>query len=769
MELFYNILLFLDGIIYSFIDKLYQLFMALASARILTEENIQHFMDRIYIVLGVIMLFVLAYSILMSIINPDNMNKSENGTGKIVKNIVISLVFLALTPAVFNILYRVQDVTLQTGVIGKLILGDTNDSASQSQDFGSVEFQDEEGNVTSQSVGSYSAEFDDSVYKYGGRTFAYEMFYAFFQPAAGVNPEDIKAENAANYVPGLLVGGTSAVCALGVGLAFVPGVNVTIGAGLLATCVAGVAGAGWNLKELIFNSQTITLAEARNMALSDGNFGVFAAFTENVKNGEINYSALISTIAGLIALYVLFSFCIDLGLRAAKLAYFQMIAPIPILFKIVPKGGKVFDTWLKKVTSTFFEVFVRIFIIYFVIYLICKLPDLAGDFWGNSLTGDVPDGAIALLARAFILLGLIVFAKQAPKLIGEMFGINGGSIKLGIREKLADGGVMRGGAALGAGVQTAIRNFNNQKGFRRFTSALGGFGGGAVGGFVGSKDAKNFTAMRKAKDDAVRKAEAKRDARVEKRNYLNSMTDEDGNQMGYWQSRATNFADNVKSWAGVGPTTGEYTMYDNIQKREKEIKSAAEGLFAKYDKKSFLENMDGKFKGDTAARAQALYDKYIKGYDMSYKEAEAQYNSMKNRDTSTMSEADRVNWNKDIKAFEDMLAQLKKKSILKMENELNNINIANATSDAALNGTFAEGMKLGELKDLQSRISVFAEEFNRSGIKTDIYGNSISFDSSQAGNSSDDIATAMGDSKTKISQEIERQKRREAATKGDKK
>lgn len=769
MELFYNILLFLDGIIYSFIDKLYQLFMALASARILTEENIQHFMDRIYIVLGVIMLFVLAYSILMSIINPDNMNKSENGTGKIVKNIVISLVFLALTPAVFNILYRVQDVTLRTGVIGKLILGDTNDSASQSQDFGSVEFQDEEGNVTSQSVGSYSAEFDDSVYKYGGRTFAYEMFYAFFQPAAGVNPEDIKAENAANYVPGLLVGGTSAVCALGVGLAFVPGVNVTIGAGLLATCVAGVAGAGWNLKELIFNSQTITLAEARNMALSDGNFGVFAAFTENVKNGEINYSALISTIAGLIALYVLFSFCIDLGLRAAKLAYFQMIAPIPILFKIVPKGGKVFDTWLKKVTSTFFEVFVRIFIIYFVIYLICKLPDLAGDFWGNSLTGDVPDGAIALLARAFILLGLIVFAKQAPKLIGEMFGINGGSIKLGIREKLADGGVMRGGAALGAGVQTAIRNFNNQKGFRRFTSALGGFGGGAVGGFVGSKDAKNFTAMRKAKDDAVRKAEAKRDARVEKRNYLNSMTDEDGNQMGYWQSRATNFADNVKSWAGVGPTTGEYTMYDNIQKREKEIKSAAEGLFAKYDKKSFLENMDGKFKGDTAARAQALYDKYIKGYDMSYKEAEAQYNSMKNRDTSTMSEADRVNWNKDIKAFEDMLAQLKKKSILKMENELNNINIANATSDAALNGTFAEGMKLGELKDLQSRISVFAEEFNRSGIKTDIYGNSISFDSSKAGNSSDDIATAMGDSKTKISQEIERQKRREAATKGDKK
>lgn len=769
MELFYNILLFLDGIIYSFIDKLYQLFMALASARILTEDNIQHFMDRIYIVLGVIMLFVLAYSILMSIINPDNMNKSENGTGKIVKNIVISLVFLALTPAVFNILYRVQDVTLQTGVIGKLILGDTNDSASQSQDFGSVEFQDEEGNVTSQSVGSYSAEFDDSVYKYGGRTFAYEMFYAFFQPAAGVNPEDIKAENAANYVPGLLVGGTSAVCALGVGLAFVPGVNVTIGAGLLATCVAGVAGAGWNLKELIFNSQTITLAEARNMALSDGNFGVFAAFTENVKNGEINYSALISTIAGLIALYVLFSFCIDLGLRAAKLAYFQMIAPIPILFKIVPKGGKVFDTWLKKVTSTFFEVFVRIFIIYFVIYLICKLPDLSGDFWGNSLTGDVPDGAIALLARAFILLGLIVFAKQAPKLIGEMFGINGGSIKLGIREKLADGGVMRGGAALGAGVQTAIRNFNNQKGFRRFTSALGGFGGGAVGGFVGSKDAKNFTAMRKAKDDAVRKAEAKRDARVEKRNYLNSMTDEDGNQMGYWQSRATNFADNVKSWAGVGPTTGEYTMYDNIQKREKEIKSAAEGLFAKYDKKSFLENMDGKFKGDTAARAQALYDKYIKGYDMSYKEAEAQYNSMKNRDTSTMSEADRVNWNKDIKAFEDMLAQLKKKSILKMENELNNINIANATSDAALNGTFAEGMKLGELKDLQSRISVFAEEFNRSGIKTDIYGNSISFDSSKAGNSSDDIATAMGDSKTKISQEIERQKRREAATKGDKK
>lgn len=771
MELFYNILLFLDGIIYSFIDKLYQLFMALASARILTEDNIQHFMDRIYIVLGVIMLFVLAYSILMSIINPDNMNKSENGTGKIVKNIVISLVFLALTPAVFNILYRVQDVTLRTGVIGKLILGDTNDSASQSQDFGSVEFQDEEGNVTSQSVGSYSAEFDDSVYKYGGRTFAYEMFYAFFQPAAGVNPEDIKAENAANYVPGLLVGGTSAVCALGVGLAFVPGVNVTIGAGLLATCVAGVAGAGWNLKELIFNSQTITLAEARNMALSDGNFGVFAAFTENVKNGEINYSALISTIAGLIALYVLFSFCIDLGLRAAKLAYFQMIAPIPILFKIVPKGGKVFDTWLKKVTSTFFEVFVRIFIIYFVIYLICKLPDLSGDFWGNSLTGDVPDGAIALLARAFILLGLIVFAKQAPKLIGEMFGINGGSIKLGIREKLADGGVMRGGAALGAGVQTAIRNFNNQKGLRRFTSALGGFGGGAVGGFVGSKDAKTFSAMRKAKDDAVRKAEAKRDQRINYRNQVAAAAESEHKSTA--RVRFEDAMQGARRWMGL--ESDKLDVYDKFIAQQDKLDSATDKVMSKMGNNAGIvaAMTTDKWKGNSTQQQsyQRIYDK-LRGNSFDAMDSYLSY--LKNMDRSAIlankedNESDEdaiIKHNREVADTSTMIAQLKKQSRINLQ-------------DVAFKGDAdlaAMGLKASDLADVKSEIGLYNDLLREGGISFEVKArqdNGSEYDDKRTikvntldsrffGTSADDITSAVKKQRNDIRVEEERRKRRQ--------
>ena len=59
----YNLLLMLDGAIYNLIDYLYDIFDFLAGRNIFSQDTYNDIVSRIYIILGVFMLFVLAYSI----------------------------------------------------------------------------------------------------------------------------------------------------------------------------------------------------------------------------------------------------------------------------------------------------------------------------------------------------------------------------------------------------------------------------------------------------------------------------------------------------------------------------------------------------------------------------------------------------------------------------------------------------------------------------------------------------------------------------------
>ena len=59
-------------------------------------------------------------------------------------------------------------------------------------------------------------------------------------------------------------------------------------------------------------------------------------------------------------------------------------------------------------------------------------------------------------------MGIIAFAKQAPKMISDILGIKAGDMKLGgIRDKLREGGGFVAGGAIGAGVTAGVRNGYN--------------------------------------------------------------------------------------------------------------------------------------------------------------------------------------------------------------------------------------------------------------------------------------------------------------------
>ena len=136
-HMFHWILLWLDGVIYWAASKCYQLFMMLSSARIFEDEFFANFARRIYAILGVFMLFYLAYALLMAIVDPDKYSKGDKGVGNIAINFVVSLIILGLVPTIFSYAYRLQNFVLSKDLMGTIILGTPlNDNNSNVVSFG---------------------------------------------------------------------------------------------------------------------------------------------------------------------------------------------------------------------------------------------------------------------------------------------------------------------------------------------------------------------------------------------------------------------------------------------------------------------------------------------------------------------------------------------------------------------------------------------------------------------------------------------------------
>ncbi len=504
-EGFIGILLLLDTLIYGLIASAFKIFMALASARLLSNETYTEVSNKIYIIVGVFMLFVISYSLLKGIVDPDKELKESLGPGML-RNVVTAIVGLAITPFIFNLMYQAQGLFMENDVLARIffVIGD-----SEQVD-----------------VGGENVDPDDYVDSVGGALTAASLWQAFFYPAedSGKDAEDIEANAFDYYLEGALelIGCAAATGALIVGVA--NGWNPVGWAALLVGAVAGflcVSGVndvktGDEAMDAIGDDGTVTLAQAYNIAESTGDFGIFTVFLENyVDDGDISYYWGISTIAGAFALYSFVSFSIDMGIRAAKLAYLQIIAPIPLILNILPKYKDSFKKYVDSVISTFLEVFIRITVVYIVVYMICHLPEL---FSSMSAFKDRLSGTEVIFAKALLILGLVAFCRRAPDMIGELLHIPKGSMSLGIGKKIAEGGGYAAGAIAGAGATAAVRNFTGSRSRGRsiaqsIANAGRGFFGGAGRATLsqfnpmrGPQPASSIDDMRKAAGEAAEKA-----------------------------------------------------------------------------------------------------------------------------------------------------------------------------------------------------------------------------------------------------------------------
>lgn len=185
-----------------------------------------------------------------------------------------------------------------------------------------------------------------------------------------------------------------------------------------------------------------------------------------------NYMFLVTFATGIFITYVLFSFGIDIAIRMVELTVLQILAPLFIVTYIDPKSAKSgpFNKWLKTVGKTYASLFIKLAILSLMLLLISIVGNL--DYYGNNLD-------LSGFEKLVLLFAILIFAKKAPKWIGDMIGVEGAGLGgLGIGKKL-------GGAALLGGMAT---------------KAARGLAGGAAG--VANNALRNARHNRKLKKDA---------------------------------------------------------------------------------------------------------------------------------------------------------------------------------------------------------------------------------------------------------------------------
>ena len=387
-----SVFAFLDRPAYWLLGIVYQLFFNVASADLFSNDTIMKFYGRVQVILGVFMMFQLAMTILRGIIEPDSFSK-EKGGGSLIRRVVIALILITVMMPInipnprneyenqlnnngllFGTLYSLQHRILSNNTLGRLVLG-TNDS-----------------NAT------FISDPDDTELKKSARIFTSTILKGFYR--INLVPEDQRVDT-----------------------------------GTKDPATANENRMCKNIPDDVLEAYTRVDAEPGEIISMVNetctvDFNIFnyipgvSAFAGS-KKYVFTYMPFISMIVAIVFVFILLSFTIDVAVRAVKLAVLRLLAPIPIIAYMDPKGSgdETFKSWTKTLTSTYLDLFIRLAVVYFVIFLI-------QDMIVNGFVINHGTGIIGVLSLILIWIGLFIFAKQAPKFIKQVLGLKNDPGKL---------------------------------------------------------------------------------------------------------------------------------------------------------------------------------------------------------------------------------------------------------------------------------------------------------------------------------------------------
>ena len=411
-----SIMAFFDKLFFTVLQCVYEVFFNVSTAELFSNSTIREFYYRCQLVIGVFMLFKLSVTILEGIMDPARVTDKKSGAGKIISRIITSLVILALiTPInipypqnkwekqvnnngiLFGALYSLQERILSNNTIGKLILG-TTEAADDAYT---------QGKTLSESA-------DD---------FAGQIFRKFFrinvvpEPKGGYDvKEGLDPETNADY----------------------------------RFCTFTKDEENFYRKASIEDLLAEVNATCDTNSSTPGIIDIVYKTVTKIVGKKIYYRYSYQCWGGITALIIsiiLILYTIDVAIRALKLAILRLIAPIPIIshMSISAKEGKgedAFSCWVRSLTSTYLELFIRLAIMYFVIFLV-----------NNLITSGIHikhgSGVVGAFSLVFIIIGMFLFARQAPRFIENSLGIKGAGGGIGATMAAAGLGTFFGGGKLG--------------------------------------------------------------------------------------------------------------------------------------------------------------------------------------------------------------------------------------------------------------------------------------------------------------------------------
>ena len=442
-----SIWLSINSMVYSIIELLYKVFVAVANVNLFGEDVFNKIVKRVYVVMAIAMLFIFAYNLVLMIINPDD-KKSTGQMTKMIKETIISLVLIVLLPTIFNYMSIFQRHVLDSNILGQIILGDVGGIASKDE------------------LTTYCEKYKK---------------YTIIEDKTDIGDR--------RYNWGYVVGGTAAGAVGGAGV----GALIGGGAGLIASLADYFSQEYKNANEelfkgcLLFNAKSASSRGAATIAPTifsafyhPTNYGYFecADFIENgvgkydsyttnyikteddkkmcsyyyysvnmakftgsisafneesyfyskVKKdeGTFEFNYILALVAGVLAVYMFACYTMSIGVRVAKLGFLQIISPLTVMMRIIPKKKEaIYDKWQKMLLDTYLDVFIRLLIIYFSLFSISLVPDVIHTLFSSFEGGGITGALVNSLACVVVILGILKFAQDAPGLFKEFFGGSG--------------------------------------------------------------------------------------------------------------------------------------------------------------------------------------------------------------------------------------------------------------------------------------------------------------------------------------------------------
>lgn len=431
------VLEFIDSAIYTLVAWAYELLMKIAGTNFFGDSMYEQFNHRIYMLLGLFMLFKLSFSLIKYIINPDEFNDKSKGGKKIILNVLIVLLLIITTPMIFTAARDLQGKILHQNVVGNLILGMNKDMTIE-----------EQNNV--------------------GRDVSFMVFSAFYRlsPAECNNVYSILDEHysLSDGNVDITQNGDYQGCitALNSGTSNDTDSNTSPSSGQNGAAILQAYANAVQTKDIEALTQTEVNGEKLSMI--------------RMANGDyvVNYYGFISAIAGAVVAWIFLIFCFDIAVRMAKFAFLQLIAPIPIVSYIDPDSSKngMFSKWVKECVKTYLDLFIRLAAVFFAIYLISEIRA------ENTLVD------LNIFEKVIVIIGVLIFARQVPKLVQDLFGFKSDlkfNLSLGDRVRQAPvlgKAITTGQAFVGGGVEAMLNTQSALSPSQRLRS-------GVMGGLAG--------------------------------------------------------------------------------------------------------------------------------------------------------------------------------------------------------------------------------------------------------------------------------------------